>query len=1468
MSIGYGYASGQSDPQLKIVAGYAINLAIERLRVSGVSSSALESNICQAVAAGVGKETGVGGSIYTQYIQNNTGIDSLVGLGSGGAFAVIENAIGSALFSSYSQSVKSIYSIVTTAALIGGYVADVEALRLNGFLSGVYLHLSNYLGSGPSGNVFVPNSVLATYQSAYSYSGVLADIYEDSPKNSETNKIYFKYYNLETSFSDAVDINLAKDSAIQEYRVSGEFVYSIPYWQPIADCVEVELPLYAFANNSARNSNVYVGPSSFPCIDQYTKYQPPSGIRFQRDTIDGPYSTGNWTKSIISDYHSQDQSHLTKNQYRSNRFDLVAFNGSIIESPFFKVVSVDLPIGEYVPAFAREYNDAPTDNQKIHFHVGNASGARRANIITGYKRQQEINPLYASNEMVEIYETTGTGLLTTTGIRFIPLTLNPSAGMLGGTITNPSLSGQRIYDLALNLNTGAYIDFTRSNYRIAGPPQISEIADMPYIAFYQDFYSRVNGTTPKISLSFAVSLSEVEHSVSPGIPTTFLHVLTGVGGFTGTYDGLSSYEADSSTQPDIDFVMKLSNRDLSALNNSGNYIKSFVLGMGNGISGGGFTGYSITNCGVPHSGYNFNIAGISTGSESVMKNFSIISGYSGLSPVKTSKTFVRTSDYGSVNLNNSLLGNSRLYDDVLEGWIHPQYGRVSVTKMYSYIKSGSNITGEFLYSGFDSGNTILDSVTFPLLPITPFASGGPYTQLIASGWTPIISKQRNGNFFPRYFNGPFATARKKFLYSHSHAMVTGHSGFKQITGAVASKNNSGLISFYNSTGTTLPISQYSGVGSGLTGSAGFPHLVIFDLEVKEYAVKEYYRKTVWNASQNPTVEAIPGVDSTLTNISWSEVTGFTKTNDVDQNYATPILYSADIFHMGYTGVNPLVYNSPPNYIHGFINDAVGFLSGTNRTEASSETWPYQLMPDPAAYLVQWKQTLDGSTYGNTIVQNPEGNFTFYKTYTRRVTGYYTPPGYRLADNRYHPEYAHRIFPTMVDFEKDVNHTYGYPGSDPIYFKRISNIVGISGVDITESIHGGVHPNGIFGDSWVNLSYSGVSVDIDDNAYTPSVDYGYGYGNRIDTVSGMPTFVPYRIPQRDNLIILTDINSTGIGIHFSALSIFPGGPRHGTGEFAHSTGFFRSGATSEYGNGLFNIEEQTFPFYGEIKTGYAYPAPGGNGWSGTVSGANTVYPSVGQWQIEHTGTMYHWRRASKAEFTFRNVVWSGHGQIPYDVEYMVIPSGDCSIQGKFKYNKLRESPVFSEGIFLSDVTPGDTTLTRGAYPVFISDTLVDHGETVTIAGNSVLTKAPSRQLELINPTGRFIKGDYDFKMVNTLERDFNKYIVIANSDYSFLNSSVLPSYEGSPPKDDKVFSSTMLYSANKGQQFPDGSVNPYIMKQYEVQKQYQYYDASLTDATGDLRFRTNVFPTWGYTEPDNARFVPANVTIREADKGFY
>ena len=1476
------------DSQFRLLTSYAMNTSVSRLRARGISSNELESRVCQSLAKGCGKPTGVGHSIYLEFISNATGLDNMGGFGAGLGFSQIENTIKTDYLSSYSSGIQDTYGSVSAGVLLGGYAAGLNVAELETYFSGSFDVLASYYG-GPTG-AFLTKTQLTTLQTTLNLSGTLQEIYSLSPKDFRTNKIYFQTYDLSDSFNTNVDLHKLKDAGMQHYSVSGRLNYENTDWDATPDCIEIEVPVFLNDDIEMVSQYYYVGPQSFPCIDRHSTIRPVTGVEFYRKFVDGPYASGDWTQSIVDDEYisrEKSESSLKTSQYETNRKTPTLFLGDYISTPFVDLPSpvLELPYGEYIQPFDKEKKTSPSDGQKTLFHIGNAAEGRTGREISHYWRS-------ASDgwKLIESYRDNPNG---STGVKFIPLKLRQDVWKetLSNTVSNPFLESGRIYQTAMNFHSGHSLDsrsdrITAGRSGIAGPPQRDDLSDLPYITVTQDFQSKTNGTYPSITLGYGLSNTE-RYFTSRWFYQSFMSYTTGSGAFVQKFEDENYQDPDESNQPKVSFQYSIFNRELENLQIGGQSIRAHVMGFGNNLDGGkSESTYQINNGGYVHEGRLHSGVSIPVGHTGALANLILVSGYSGTAANRTASGFGPVSnaqfDYGSVHSDGCVIGSKEYYDEYIHAWKHPTYGTVSTSLMYMYY-TGTTGVEEFRYSGFDSGRTLQDAPQFPALSPTTFAQNGSastITGLIGSGWVPLKKRQRRENFFPRYYRGPYASARRKFLYNHAHDLVTGSSHFGNIDGGFTSGLNRGDAKFHDWSGKQIQLQEYN--SGGFIKGAGFPHLIVFDLEIKEYATKEFYKKTDWNEFGNPAVGdySIDGVDPLLTNVTWDNSTNykFSPTDSVDAGFAGPRLvktYAGGLFQdifMASSGVNPLVYNSPPNFVQGFINDIEGELSGNvpgGGANDGSAGWAHELKPDSGAFIVRWKDGLSGESADNFIHKNPDGNYKLYKAHKRRVTGIYTPPGYRLSDNKFHPEFARRLWTGNLDVvENDSN----LIGSDPLYYKRIGSINGDHGVTITEADHGGFHPNGLGGDSWMSFSVSGVSVQPDsDEAYAGITSKEYGYGKGSDT--------SVRAPNRDYGIVMLDMRSTGFGFHFRGLDYFPNSGRQSAHEVSSLSGFFKSGIYTGYGAGgelnRFDFIDRSYEYFGKLNTGELYLKPVYSDgrpwpdWTGTPTGLDVLWARIKDFQKVHTGRWQNWRSQSKIELTFTNVMFTGHGQLPYDEEHLYMPSGGCSIEGEMAYENMAESPVFSEGMLLEDVSKNDPVLTHGYYSNFLSNTLKEHSVSATLPINAALQPAPSKQMRLEDPNARIIAGVDSLVEVNTLEKDYNKYIVFARSDYATLNEGVMPSYEGRPVPDDRVFpSAEMMFSANQGQSFPDNSSNPLVKKRYSVKEQHQYYEGELTDAVEDARYSTQIVTRDIYEDEENGRFIPSNVTLREGEKGLY
>jgi len=1421
------------DPQLKIAASFAINIAIARFRKKSLSLDGLDLSVCRACLNGLGK-IGSADEIYSLHLAGNTGLNSIVGLENGSDFHAIEEQITTDYLYSYSSTTKSVYSTMTAAMALGSLSAGLSYQSFTGFLYKGYDHLNYFLGSGPNGEPFSRAAVEAI--TGLNYQSVLDTIYEQSEKIIESPAIYFRYYDLSDSFSSKTNLVKAKDSASQEYSVSGELVYSAKPWDGVPFCEYIDVPIYPTNHIAVVGRYFHTIPRVLPCIEKERAINPITGTQFFRRFNDGPYSSGEWSETTIGDvFHNRDKQHLSGSSYSGNTNVLSSFDGIEMNGIEGAGVTVDSALGEFVAPFQREILQQPIGGNIVEQHVGNYNSGRVGYSLSGYGRYPFTNVAH------EIYNVV-TGH---TGFKIVPIQLNINnwSGRLSSIISNPVVPSERMCQTAMNFSKLSMIDLDNSNSGIAGPPQRSTKCDYPYIVVEEDFQSETASRYAGLRLRFGISATEFGYL---GNRTTFMGISSGA---SESFENQNFYQPDEPIQPEVVFGYNIPSTGIIRSEDYSGIIESLCLGMGNGMEKASLSEYGISNNGYIHSGFLFSGGAIpfATVNSSQLGNYLIAKGYSEIPDYVWGNAAL--DGYGSLSSSGAIIGSPQIEDRMLVGWAHELYGEIPISLLYAY-----DGTGEYLYSGFDSGlsSSIAGNTVFPFIgPEDGFAKTPHSIGLLSSGWYPVIKTQKRENSFPRYFRGPFATAKKRFLYPAAEQMFGGEI-YKSDTEGLDSFENKGNNVFLTKFGKADLIEEYS--GKGFPKEIGFPHKVTYNLTIRQYAKREFYKRQAYDAGGGLNTYNYPVNPNS---ILFDTANSSTPSHAVDENFSQPInqIYS-NVFVMADSGSNPFIYDSPPNYIQGFLSDEIGKYSGTNAVVASDFG-----LRDTGAFIVGHTHIVGygwyGPDYAATSTKNPVGLFSRYTGYTIPITGSYVMPGYRLETSSFDAESVYSAFSISRNLyeenQSNPERGYGYAGSDPLYLKRVGNFSGITdNYSADEQLNGSRHPtgpSGLVGDSWMGFYSGDKTVD--------SIRYGYGHYHWDSMFSAGHK----REPAKDNRIIIADMKPTGFGFHFAALEYFPGGysGKKTASSFLDETGYFRSGFARET-SGPFNYENQIFSYTGTMETGILYKIPSGSDWGTGVS--------VTGWQATHTGEIYYWRQQCKIEVIVSNINWSGYGNPPYDVEDLVMPTGNCLITGVLKYENIKERPVLSEGLFLKDISVGDVVKENSLYPQFLSNTMIEHGYQVSIPANCELQYAPSRQLEVTGENVKYLT-DESFAEVNTNEKNYNKYIVGAISDYAYLNAKVMPSYDGVTLPDGKMLpETTMLYSACQGQSLADNTVNPIISKLYEVSAQKQYYDAEFTAASGDSRFSESVIPVWRYPQPNVGTLIPKGITWTEYNKGLY
>ncbi len=282
----------------------------------------------------------------------------------------------------------------------------------------------------------------------------------------------------------------------------------------------------------------------------------------------------------------------------------------------------------------------------------------------------------------------------------------------------------------------------------------------------------------------------------------------------------------------------------------------------------------------------------------------------------------------------------------------------------------------------------------------------------------------------------------------------------------------------------------------------------------------------------------------------------------------------------------------------------------------------------------------------------------------------------------------------------------------------------------------------------------------------------------------------------------------------------------------------------------------------------YIVPNGDGTETlTIDGAEQYWQNK---SIEQAEPIYFsgWREGSRISFKFTELE-PIYGQMPYESHSIIIPSGNCILSGEMGYLSQADNSIFSEGVYLKDMTPNDKIRDELYGPNYVSDVLTripffgyPSGSFINpiLSAPSVMKQRKDRfniNRETISYSGINKRAPFNY----------NKLIWPALSDLKTLNPD--ETLEEVPPDDGSTYTnSTMLISASQGQRLPNGKFNPETKKVYQVAAQYQTYDSIATDAI--INSGTFLTSKYGFqtelTQPTKGYLVPRGTTIKDIENG--
>ena len=232
--------------------------------------------------------------------------------------------------------------------------------------------------------------------------------------------------------------------------------------------------------------------------------------------------------------------------------------------------------------------------------------------------------------------------------------------------------------------------------------------------------------------------------------------------------------------------------------------------------------------------------------------------------------------------------------------------------------------------------------------------------------------------------------------------------------------------------------------------------------------------------------------------------------------------------------------------------------------------------------------------------------------------------------------------------------------------------------------------------------------------------------------------------------------------------------------------------------------------------------------------NTTYPpnpTAYYWAVKTPNAFFTGvRDVTRVSFTVNKIEVSEIGDIPYQGQRIIIPSGECVISGIYGYTGQAESAVISDGIALSGLS-GARSLSGLFQPLYVSDVMTRIPSAIfnipSGSGYKPILPAPSYMKTRQNPF--FITGNDPYINASPFSgAGYNAFLWPAWSDLGLLNSELV--YEQMPPDDGNVFMNSYLtFSAAQGQKIGATGFNIRENVTYKVIGQYGFIDSTSTNA---------------------------------------
>jgi hypothetical protein len=490
----------------------------------------------------------------------------------------------------------------------------------------------------------------------------------------------------------------------------------------------------------------------------------------------------------------------------------------------------------------------------------------------------------------------------------------------------------------------------------------------------------------------------------------------------------------------------------------------------------------------------------------------------------------------------------------------------------------------------------------------------------------------------------------------------------------------------------------------------------------------------------------------------------------------------------------------------------------------------------AFHFARHRYSADGPDY-YSIMPDLDRDLPFHGQQSQNVnvTLKYTLPATSLRDMNLHPEYADNALQTffcgssgspisaLAGCSNPIYNRSGeliQDGYDLIWLERVAGNLGVDGQ---------YHSQGLYGDAWFGMT-GGYGLDTSD----------------CDCVK--------RNPSADQSLIELNLRpGFEVALHTRAMNLTPGfyavEPQDGQNWFYNFdlTGIERAhrigGASSSISEAIKAFVTTGFSEYAYESPDYIWPAPGDDYatiCSGMDSRGNATTKGVKYyWQqkVLENGvpiTGFRFRDKARLNFKINSIKFNKYGSQPIDYEQNIQLTGQCRISGEFGYDSQAESAVFSEGIFLKDVSK-NAPLASFYAPSFASDVLLRLPLVESGSPTSPIQPAPSKCVTRVNVPHISNRGNIYAPHLTQGPFYYNRYVVPAMSDLSVLNEgNDFAGFEQVLANDGTIFPNSVFLLSASISQHTGTPYEPFMRipnapKIYYLEDMRQFYDSSVTDA---------------------------------------